>query len=227
MFKPGRTRFQRLVKTPSGDAIRGFVDTPDGRIKVDIVHQDPLGTMSLEGLSVPVISREVCICEKLLANANRGADTRYGFRDIIDLAFMCESWSERTFRQGLALANERHPSRRNSQAEIAFGVKNAIRCIIHAPKTWNESLADMEVAQDGRLHKGLGILLERFGLDSEFPLLSGQMNPESGDLFALVGQMTADDDDPTSPLRNQIETLAKGRTRRQDSTGSKRGRPAP
>jgi hypothetical protein len=74
--------------------IRTQVEAGGTRIKFEIVRE---GRIDLSGnldtrLGVPVLSRTDMYCEKLLANADRYADTSVLSRDMIDLSMMISRW---------------------------------------------------------------------------------------------------------------------------------------
>lgn len=74
--------------------IRTFVEVDGVPIKFEIVREARIaltGAMH-PGLGVPVLSRESLFAEKLLANADRGADRATFNRDAIDLGMMAVSW---------------------------------------------------------------------------------------------------------------------------------------
>lgn len=63
-------------------------------LKFEIVRESriPLASAAIEGIPVPCLDRVSCFAEKFLANADRGLDRSTHSRDLIDLAFMLESW---------------------------------------------------------------------------------------------------------------------------------------
>lgn len=74
--------------------IRTFVEVDGVPIKFEIVRE---ARITLTGamhptLGVPVLSRQSLFAEKLLANADRGADRATFNRDAIDLGMMAASW---------------------------------------------------------------------------------------------------------------------------------------
>lgn len=88
--------------------IRTFLDVDDSKIKFEIVYE---GRIDLDGridesLSAPVLDERSCFAEKFLANADRWADESVLSRDVIDLAFMAESWNPGIAAEGYALARE-------------------------------------------------------------------------------------------------------------------------
>jgi len=88
------------------DGIRTFVKSGDARIKLEILFEsriDLAGPLD-RGLSLPVLSPEHCVAEKLLANADRGLDDSTLSRDLIDLAFAIVHFGKPKAALGLDLA---------------------------------------------------------------------------------------------------------------------------
>jgi len=74
--------------------IRTQLEATRIRVKFKIVreaHVDLSGKMDPR-LGVPVLTRSDMYCEKLLANADRYADTAVLSRDMIDLSMMISGW---------------------------------------------------------------------------------------------------------------------------------------
>ena len=74
--------------------IRTVLEVDGAPIKIEIVSE---GRIAIRGgphpvFGVPTLSREDMYAEKLLANADRGADRSALSRDIIDLAMIIEHW---------------------------------------------------------------------------------------------------------------------------------------
>jgi hypothetical protein len=74
--------------------IRTQIEAEGTRIKFEILRE---GRIDLSGavdarLGVPLLSRNDMYCEKLLANADRYADTAVLSRDMIDLSMMISRW---------------------------------------------------------------------------------------------------------------------------------------
>ena len=86
--------------------IRTFLRVDEQPVKFEIISE---GRISLTGAAVDpfpveVLDRTSCIAEKLLANADRGRDESTHARDLVDLAFMVESWPEEHTRAAMVLA---------------------------------------------------------------------------------------------------------------------------
>lgn len=74
--------------------IRTQVEAAGTRIKFEIVREarvDLSGDMDAR-LGIPVLARADMYCEKLMANADRYADTAVLSRDMIDLSMMISRW---------------------------------------------------------------------------------------------------------------------------------------
>ncbi len=97
--------FAREVRADR-DGIRTFFAVDGVHIKFEILLE---GRIDIEGsvnrvLGVPVLSTDVAIAEKFLANADRGLDESVQGRDVIDLAFLAAHVGKRGLLQGLAIA---------------------------------------------------------------------------------------------------------------------------
>lgn len=88
--------------------VRTFLEVDGHRLKCEIIREgriDLAGALC-ETIPVPCLDRPSCLAEKWLANADRWADEAVLSRDIVDLAFMVETWPPADVRRGLALARE-------------------------------------------------------------------------------------------------------------------------
>jgi len=86
--------------------VRTVVQHNESTLKFEIIRE---GRIALDGepvasLPVTCLSHRCCFAEKFMANADRGLDMSTLSRDIVDLAFMIESWSAKDAQAGLALA---------------------------------------------------------------------------------------------------------------------------
>ena len=86
--------------------IRTFVEGDGIKLKFEIIREAriDLECETVAAIPVPCLARRHCFAEKFLANADRGTDASTLSRDIIDLAFMMEGWSEGDARAGVAIA---------------------------------------------------------------------------------------------------------------------------
>lgn len=85
-----------LVRNLRADqyGIRTVLSAGDEFIKFEIINEariDLSGAVS-DRLHVPALDRVSCFAEKILANDDRWRDTAVMSRDIIDIAYMVESW---------------------------------------------------------------------------------------------------------------------------------------
>jgi Nucleotidyl transferase AbiEii toxin, Type IV TA system len=90
------------------DGIRTFFAIDDMRIKFEILLEariDLAGAVDRD-LTVPVLTMEHAIAEKLLANTDRGLDESTLARDLIDLAFVAVHVDRNTLRAGLVIAEQ-------------------------------------------------------------------------------------------------------------------------
>lgn len=74
--------------------IRSWVDMEGTPVKIEIVSEARInleGSMN-EQFGVPTLGRHDMYAEKLLANADRGADPASSHRDLIDLGMMIAEW---------------------------------------------------------------------------------------------------------------------------------------
>lgn len=88
------------------DGIRTFALDGEFRIKVELILE---GRIDLDGamaprFGVPVLSDGCLAAEKLLANADRGADDSMYARDLIDLAFLAVRVGRPALQEGMAIA---------------------------------------------------------------------------------------------------------------------------
>ena len=86
--------------------IRTFIELDGIKLKFEIVREAriELDGETVGGIPVASLTRRHCFAEKFLANADRGLDTSTLSRDIVDLAFMIEGWSEEDAIVGMAMA---------------------------------------------------------------------------------------------------------------------------
>ncbi len=92
----GPVRYARRDMPVRADryGIRTFIEIDGAAFKAEIVLEGRIALSggAVAGLPVPVLSREDLFAEKLLANADRGADSSTLSRDIIDLGMMINTW---------------------------------------------------------------------------------------------------------------------------------------
>lgn len=86
--------------------VRSWLKVEGKPIKIEIVSEGriALSGYNVPGLPVPVLTREDCIAEKLLANTDRGRDSANRSRDLIDLAYMAAAWPDEGFSSALSRA---------------------------------------------------------------------------------------------------------------------------
>lgn len=86
--------------------IRTFLNNNGDKLKLEIFHEARIDIEGAQISSIPVmcLTRRLCFAEKFLANTDRGLDASTLSRDIIDLAFMIEGWSNDDATVGLAMA---------------------------------------------------------------------------------------------------------------------------
>jgi hypothetical protein len=86
--------------------IRTFLRVDGEPVKFKIISE---GRLSLTGAAtdpfpVDALDHTSCIAEKLLAHADRGQDGSTNARDLVDLAFMAECWSQECWRTAMETA---------------------------------------------------------------------------------------------------------------------------
>jgi hypothetical protein len=88
------------------DGIRTFVRLGDTTTKFEILHEAriALRPATESPFAVPTLDLDCLVAEKLLANADRGADDSTQARDIVDLAFLAAHHGVRALGAGLELA---------------------------------------------------------------------------------------------------------------------------
>jgi hypothetical protein len=86
--------------------VRTFIEKNGIKLQFEIVREARIEIEGEEIARIPVacLTRRHCFAEKFLANADRGLDASTLSRDIVDLAFMIEGWSEEDATAGLGLA---------------------------------------------------------------------------------------------------------------------------
>ncbi len=86
--------------------IRTFIEDDGIKLKFEIVREAriEIDGENVAGVPVACLTRRHCFAEKFLANADRGLDASTLSRDIVDLAFMIESWSRQDADAGMAMA---------------------------------------------------------------------------------------------------------------------------
>lgn len=136
------------------EGIRTFFAVGDTRVKFEILLE---GRMDLRGaldqkLEVPVLSLDVAVAEKFLANTDRGLDASTLGRDLIDLAFLAANLGKQALQPGLQSAEEVYGAavRRYLDLSLTAFQKNRTRSA-----AWIESL---RVSDTGALRKGLRTL---------------------------------------------------------------------
>ncbi len=134
--------------------IRTFLATTSAPLKFEIIREAriDLEAGALRSIPVPCLTRRHCFAEKFLANADRGLDASTLSRDIVDLAFMIESWSQADADAGMAIA------------EAAYG--NSVRRALVAATTKmrtdrayrNRCVEGLAISDTGPLTAGLKAL---------------------------------------------------------------------
>jgi hypothetical protein len=134
--------------------IRTFLEIDAMRIKFEIVLEariDLAGRLDRD-LSVPALTVEHAIAEKLLANADRGLDASTLSRDIVDLAFVAVGVGKPALRDGLAIAEQAYGKavRRSLRVALDAFRQNRTRA--------NACIRSLAIEDTARLRKGLRIL---------------------------------------------------------------------
>jgi hypothetical protein len=94
LLKAGRALQETRELRRDAYSIRSWIDVEDTPVKLEIVSEariDLDGSMN-ERFGVPTLARHDMYAEKLLANADRGADPASSHRDLIDLGMMIAEW---------------------------------------------------------------------------------------------------------------------------------------
>ena len=88
--------------------IRTVFRVDDELIKFEIINEARIDLSGevIESLHVPSLDRQSCFAEKILANADRGSDPSVLSRDVIDLAYMIESWEPASALEGMRRARQ-------------------------------------------------------------------------------------------------------------------------
>lgn len=131
--------------------IRTFLDVDGTKIKFEIVNEGRIDVSGSDdaGLSVPALDEQSCFAEKFLANADRWADESVLGRDVIDLAFMIESWDPDAAARGYALACAAYG---DLTADCA---KRAARKLLDDKAYLKRCVESLRVTETGRLTSGL------------------------------------------------------------------------
>lgn len=131
--------------------IRTFLDVNGSKVKFEIVNEariDVSGNLDA-GLAVPALDERLCFAEKFLANADRWADESVLSRDVIDLAFMMESWDPDAAARGYALACAAYG---DLTADCA---KRAARKLLDDKAYLKRCMESLRVTETGKLASGL------------------------------------------------------------------------
>jgi hypothetical protein len=94
LLKTGRVLQEARELRRDAYGIRSWIEMEGTSVKIEIVSEariDLEGFMN-ERFGVPTLARHDMYAEKLLANADRGADPASGHRDLIDLGMMIAEW---------------------------------------------------------------------------------------------------------------------------------------
>ena len=88
--------------------IRTVFRVDDELIKFEIINEARIDLSGevIASLHVPSLDRQSCFAEKILANADRGFDQSVLSRDVIDLAYMIESWEPGSALEGMRRARQ-------------------------------------------------------------------------------------------------------------------------
>jgi len=88
--------------------LRTVLRIDDEPIKFEIVNEAriDLSGVFIERLHVPCLDRACCFAEKVLANDDRGLDESVASRDVIDIAYMIQSWGMQEFIEGVNKARD-------------------------------------------------------------------------------------------------------------------------
>jgi hypothetical protein len=91
----GRLRLAREVRSDQF-GVRTRMGSGDAALKFEIVREARIGLSGtkVKGIPVACLDRSSCFAEKFLANADRGLDRSTLSRDLVDLAFMVQSWPD-------------------------------------------------------------------------------------------------------------------------------------
>jgi hypothetical protein len=131
--------------------IRTFIDIDGEKIKFEIVHEARIDLNGVDLPDVPVscLDQRTCFAEKFLANADRWADRSVLSRDVIDLAFMMNAWSQDAARQGF------------EDARTAYGdaverdLKLAVRKLLEDKEYLKRCAGGLSITQNDTLLRGL------------------------------------------------------------------------
>lgn len=138
--------------------IRTRIGEGEAALKFEIVRESRIVLEGIRVAGIPVhcLARSSSFAEKFLANADRGLDASTLSRDLIDLAFMFEGWSEDDARAGYDMAVEAYGEtvpRLLRAAMASFKGKHRSRCV--------EALAIEDSATLTRGLRGLAAFADR------------------------------------------------------------------
>ena len=152
--------------------IRTFVVMEGEPIKLEIIQEGrhDLGGQILPGWPVPVMGRESLMAQKLMANADRGLDVRFHFRDVIDLGFMVAAWGPEAFTEGMGMAEGAYGQ------SARKGLADTLRLAVGNPSQWRDCLGALDInAKDNRLVQGISAVNELSERPVPSSLLEGLM----------------------------------------------------
>ena len=137
--------------------IRTFVEVDDWKIKLEIINEGriELASAFIPGLLIPCLDAPCCFAEKFLANADRGNDTAFASRDVVDLAFMMATWPGTAARGGLATAEKAYGD------IVITNLDRAIARLLDDPRYLRQCAKTLLVNDEATLAKGLTALARK------------------------------------------------------------------
>ncbi len=131
----------------------------DGQfIKFEIVNEAriDLSGAVVKALHVPCLDQPCCFAEKILANDDRWIDESVLSRDIIDLAYMIESWGPEPFGEGMHKAQEAYGD------VVLKSVRAAAQRLIDDKTYYKKCVDGLRLVQIAVLTSGLKRLASKY-----------------------------------------------------------------
>ncbi len=140
--------------------IRTVFDIDGQLVKFEIVNEAriDLSGAVIKALHVPCLDKPCCFAEKILANEDRWIDESVLSRDIIDLAYMVESWGVEPFSDGLHRAQQAYGD------VVLRSVRAAAQRLIDDKTYYKKCVDGLRLARIATLTSGLRRLATKDGL---------------------------------------------------------------
>lgn len=137
--------------------IRTVLQVDAEPLKFEIVNEAriDLSGARIDQLHVDCLDRACCFAEKVLANADRGLDASVASRDVIDIAYMIESWGTQALVEGMRKARDAY----GKGAEVSL--RASARKLMKNPSYFKKCVTSLGITDVRTLASGLGRIVAR------------------------------------------------------------------